>query len=139
MVDELLKNAKRACIENMLIDTTVMDLPDPGPAAKSVYLVKEKYGLPAGCGSHNAIAMWHKRRQLDCRTFLTSSVVAHTLPITMGADFIIYGPIKNALRVYMPIAVADAYVSYSVMQEYGTKPSTNNHPIRQVFRTRQST
>ena len=138
VIDELLKKAEKACIENMLIDTTVMDLPDPGPAAKTVYLVKEKYGLPAGCCSHNAIAMWHKRKQLDYEPFLTSSVVADTLPIAMGADFMVYGPINNAPRIYMPIAVADAYVSYSVMQEYGTRPSTSNHPLFQVFRSRQS-
>jgi tetrahydromethanopterin S-methyltransferase subunit H len=79
--------------------------------------------------------MWHKRKQLDYETYLASSVVADTLPITMGANFMVYGPIKNASVVYVPIAVADAYVSYSVMQEYGTKPSTDNHPIFQVFRT----
>jgi tetrahydromethanopterin S-methyltransferase subunit H len=135
VIDGLLKKAEKACIENTLIDTTVMDLPDPGPASKAVYLVKERYGLPAGCGSHNAIAMWHKRRRLDYETYLTSSVVADTLPIAMGANFMVYGPIKNAPRIYVPIAVADAYVSYSVMQEYGTKPSTDNHPIFQIFRT----
>ena len=52
VIDELIPVAKNAGIENMLVDTTILDIPDPGPVSKVVYLVKEKYGLPAGAGTH---------------------------------------------------------------------------------------
>jgi len=135
VVDKLLEKAKAACVENTLIDTTVMDVPDPGPASRAIYLIKNKYGLPAGCGAHNAIDMWHKRKMLDPETRLTSSVVANLLPITMGANFMLYGPIENASKIYMPVAVADAYIAYSMMQEYRVKPLASNHPIFRIFRT----
>jgi tetrahydromethanopterin S-methyltransferase subunit H len=135
VIDKLLDKAEMAGIENMLIDTTVLDVPDPGPTGKTVYLVKENYGLPAGCGAHNAIEIWHKRKKLDRETYLTSSVVANILPITMGANFMLYGPVESAPKLYVPITVADAYIAYSVMQEYGIKPLTNNHPIFKIFRT----
>jgi len=135
VIDKSLEIVKSAGVENILIDTTVLDVPDPGPAGKTVYLVKEKYGLPAGCGAHNAVDIWHKRKNLDPETQLTSSVVANILPITMGANFALYGPIKNASKIYTPIAVADAYIAYSMMQKYGIKPLTNAHPIFRIFRT----
>ena len=135
VIDKLLEKAKRAGVENTLIDTTVMDVPDPGPAGKTVFLVKERYGLPAGCGAHNAVDIWHKRKKLDPETHLTSSVVANILPIIMGANFMLYGPIENASKIYAPTAVADAYIAYSMMQKYGIKPLTNNHPIFKIFRT----
>jgi len=135
VIDKLLEKAKEAGIENTLIDTTVLDVPDPGPAGKAVYLIKNRYGLPAGCGAHNAIDVWRKRKKLDLETYLTSSAVANTLPIIMGANFMLYGPIGNASKIYLPVAVADAYIAYSMMQEYGVRPLTSNHPIFKVFRT----
>jgi len=135
VIDKLMEVAKKAGIENMLIDTTVLDVPDPGPAGKTVYLVKERYGLPAGCGAHNAVDMWHKRKKLDPETYQTSSVVANVLPIVMGANFMLYGPVGNAPKMYVPIAVADAYIAYTTMQKYGIKPLTNNHPLFRIFRT----
>jgi len=133
VVDRLIEIAEKAGIENRLVDTTVLDAPDPGPTGKAVYLVKAKYGLPAGCGAHNAIEMWHKRRKLSEQIYLTGSVVANVLPIIMGANFMLYGPVRRASAMYIPCALADAYVAYSMRQEYNIKPLTNNHPLFRVF------
>jgi tetrahydromethanopterin S-methyltransferase subunit H len=135
VIDKLLDKARTAGIEKMLIDTTVLDLPDPGPAGKTAYLVKEKYGLPCGCGAHNAVDMWHRRKKLDPDAHLAASVVANTLPIVMGSSFMLYGPIQSASRIYVPVAVADAYIAYTMMQEYSCRPLTNTHPIFKIFRT----
>lgn len=129
VVDELLEKAGRAGIENVLIDTAVFDIMDPGPTGKTIYLVKEKYGYPAGCGAHNAIDVWNRRKKLSPETYSTSSLVANVLPVVMGANFMLYGPIKNAPKIYVPVAVADAYIAYSMWQEYGAKPLTNSHPF----------
>jgi tetrahydromethanopterin S-methyltransferase subunit H len=134
VIEKLVEKAKTAGVEKMLIDTTVLDVPDPGPAGKTAYLVKEKYGLPCGCGAHNAVDMWHKRKKLDPDTYLTSSVVANVLPIIMGANFMLYGPIEGASRMYTPIAVADAYIAYSMIQAFNVRPLTSNHPIYKIFR-----
>ncbi len=139
VIDALIEKAKTAGIEKMLVDTTVLDVPDPGPAGKAASLVKDKYGLPCGCGAHNAVDMWHKRTKLDPDTYLTCSVVANVLPIIMGSNFMLYGPVENAVRLYTPIAVTDAYVAYVMMQEYKVKPLTNAHPIFNIFRTKRET
>jgi len=134
VLDKLLDKAKQADIENVLVDTTVLDIPDPGPAGMTCYLVKEKYGFPVGCGAHNAVDIWNRRKKLDPEAHLTSVVVANVFPIIMGANFMLYGPIKHASKIYMPVAIVDAYVAYSAMQRYGVRPSTV-HPIFRIFRT----
>lgn len=134
IIGKLLENAKAADVEKILIDTTVLDLPDPGPAARTIYLVKDKYGLPCGCGAHNAVDLWDKSRNLDNNTYLTSSVAATILPIIMGANFMLYGPVESAPRMYTPVAVSDAYIAYTMMQEHNARPLTNNHPIYRIFR-----
>lgn len=134
VIEKLLEKAKSAGVEKILLDTTVLDLPDPGPAGKTVYLVKEKYGLPCGCGAHNAVDMWRKRKKLDPDVYLTASVVANVLPVIMGANFMLYGPIESAPRLYVPIAVADAYIAYTMMQEFNCRPLVNTHPLFRIFR-----
>jgi len=135
VIDTLIEKAKRAEVETMLIDTTVLDVPDPGPAGKTAYLVKEKYGLPCGCGAHNAVDMWHRRKKLSPDVHLTSSVVANIVPIIMGSNFMLYGPITSAARIYTPIAVTDAYIAYTMMQQYNIRPMINTHPLFRIFKT----
>jgi tetrahydromethanopterin S-methyltransferase subunit H len=135
VIDKLLERAKSAGVEKLLVDTTVLDIPDPGPAGKTAYLVKERYGLPCGCGAHNAVEMWFKRKKLEPDAQLTSSVVANVVPIVMGSSFMLYGPVGNASRMYVPIAVTDAYVAYTMMQEYNIRPLVNTHPLFRIFRT----
>jgi tetrahydromethanopterin S-methyltransferase subunit H len=134
VVDELLAIAQRAGIEKPLIDTCVLDIPDPGPVSKAIYLVKEKYGLPAGAGIHNAVDMWKKRRKIDPTSYTFAGIVANIISITSGANFLLYGPIENAPTAYFCCALADAYITYSTKQEYGTKTLTNNHPLYKIFR-----
>lgn len=130
----LLKISKDAGIDKLLIDTTVIGVPDPGPAAKAIHLIKKEYGLPSGCGPHNAVDMWHKNRKLDPKTRLTASIVACTTPIIMGADFILYGPIGKSAEVYMACALADAYVAYCMRQQFKMGASSREHPLYKIFK-----
>jgi len=133
-LEELLKIAGEIGIEKPLVDTTVLDIPDPGPVSKAIYRVKEKYGLPAGAGIHNAVDRWRERTKLDSYKYALASSVANVTSIIMGADFILYGPIENAPEAYFAVSLADAYVSYSMGQEYRLRPLTQNHPIFKIFR-----
>ncbi|MGQ9744183.1 MAG: hypothetical protein ACUVQW_06170, partial [Candidatus Bathycorpusculaceae bacterium] len=134
VLDELLTTAQKAGIENFLVDTTVLDLPDPGPVSKAIYLVKERYGLPAGAGTHNAVDRWNDRRKLDKTEYLLASSVANVFPITAGANFILYGPIEHSKYAYFYCGLADAYVAYSAMQEFRIRPLVKEHPLFKMFR-----
>jgi tetrahydromethanopterin S-methyltransferase subunit H len=131
---ELLPLAQKAGLENILVDTANIDIPDPGPVSKTVYLVKEKYGLPAGAGTHNAVNMWKKRRKLEAEQLLMASTVANILPVIMGADFTLYGPIESAQEAYFYCGLADAFVAHSMRQEYKIEPSSREHPMYRIFR-----
>lgn len=133
-LEELLKIASNVGIEKPLVDTTVLDAPDPGPVSKAIYMVKEKHGLPTGAGIHNAVDRWRERVRLDPHKYALASSVANAVSIVMGADFVLYGPIENAPEAYFAVSLADAYVSYSMKQEYRLRPLTQNHPIFKVFR-----
>jgi len=132
-VPSLLELAKECGVENMLIDTTILDVPDPGLVAKTIYLVKSEFGLPAGCGPHNAIDRWISGKRLDRESRMVSSFIANVIPIIMGANFILYGPIKNAPKIYPVCSLVDAYVAYSMKQEYGVNPLTREHPLYKIF------
>jgi tetrahydromethanopterin S-methyltransferase subunit H len=134
VLNELRRTAEKAGIEKCLVDTAILDIPDPGPVGKAIYLVKENYGLPAGCGAHNAVDLWNERRKLDSKTRIMSSTVANVIPISMGADFLLYGPVKNAATSYVHCAVADAYVAYAMRQEYRLRPLNREHPLFRIFR-----
>ncbi len=129
----LLQTAKEMGIGNFLVDVSVIDVPDPGPAAKACFLVKERFGLPVGCGPHNAVQMWRQGGRLDRAEMDSPNAIAHATPILMGASFVLYGPVSYARRVYLPCALADAYVAYCMRQEYGIRPLTKNHPLFRIF------
>lgn len=129
----LLSLAKEAGIEKPIVDGTILDVPDPGVVAKTIYSIKNEFGLPAGCGAHNSIDRWHARRKLNPATYLMGSLVANVTPIIMGANFLLYGPIKKASESYPPCALADAYVAYSMRQEYELGPLTKQHPLFNIF------
>jgi tetrahydromethanopterin S-methyltransferase subunit H len=129
----ILDLAREAGVKNFLIDVSVIDVPDPGPAAKACYIIKEKFGLPTGCGPHNAIQMWRQSGKLARSELELANAVAHVTPIIMGANFLLYGPISYSSRIYLPCALADAYVAYIMRQKYGIKPLTKNHPLFKIF------
>lgn len=133
-LDGLLPIAQRAGIQNILVDTTNIDIPDPGPVSKAIYLVKEKYGLPAGAGTHNAVSMWKNRRKLEPKQILIASSVANVFPIVMGANFMLYGPIEGAPDAYFYCGLADAYISHSMRYEFKIQPMSREHPVYKIFR-----
>lgn len=134
IMDELVAIAQKAGIENMLVDAAVLDLPDPGPVSKAIYLIKEKYGLPAGAGTHNAVDRWNDKRKLDKNEYAIACSVANVFPIVFGANFVLYGPIEQAKNVYFYCGLADAYVAYSLAQEFRVRPLDKEHPLFKIFK-----
>lgn len=133
LLDTLIPRAETAGIRNVLVDTVVMDIATLGLACKAIYEVKNKFGYPAGCGAHNAVESWRalKKKKDKMLTAVCSSIV-NGLPIAIGADFVLYGPINAAEYMFPAISVIDA--SYGqVMMEEGKRPSSN-HPRFKIAR-----
>lgn len=129
----LIQQTVEAGVQNILIDLSVLDVPDVGPAAKAVYLCKERFGYPAGCAPANAVDMWKKTKAFTQSDFATSHASLLASTIVMGANFVMYGPTSRADISYQAVAVADAIVAYTMRQMYRTRPLTERHPLFKIF------
>lgn len=120
--DALLKGmvarAEAAGVKNILVDTVVIDIPTLGLATNAIDRIKDMYGYPCGCGAHNAISSWKRLREKYCAKAVTTVIgVTSALPVAAGADFVFYGPMRNAEEVYPSIAMIDAAFSQLVMEK----------------------
>ena len=127
IIEEVVPKAEKAGIENIIIDTVVLDIPTLGVAAKAIDKVKDKYGYPCGCGAHNALASWKRLKEKydkDAQTIVRG--VINALPPIIGADFVLFGALKNAKLFYPAVAMVDAAYSQLMMEK---KIRLNkNHP-----------
>ena len=133
LLDTLIPKVEEAGVKKLLIDTVVMDIATLGLACKAIQVVKDRFGYPAGCGAHNAIESWRAlKRRKDKTLTLTCSSLVNGLPVALGADFILYGPISVAEYIFPAISLIDA--SYGqVMMEEGRRPKPN-HPRFKISR-----
>jgi tetrahydromethanopterin S-methyltransferase subunit H len=127
IIDEVVPKAEEAGVKNIIIDTVVIDIPTLGVAAKAIDRVKDKYGYPCGCGAHNALASWKRLREKyvkEAQTIVRG--VINTLPSIIGADFVLFGALKNAKTYYPAVAMVDAAYS-QLMMEKKIRPN-RSHP-----------
>jgi tetrahydromethanopterin S-methyltransferase subunit H len=127
IIDEIVPKAKETGIENILIDTAVLDIPTLGLTSKAIDIIKDKYGYPSGCGAHNAISSWKRLKEKYSKNAQNIvRGVTNIIPVAMGADFILYGPIKRADIYFPSVAMIDAAYS-QLMIERRVRPS-RDHP-----------
>ena len=131
--DNLLGAAQRAGVENVLIDTGVLDVPSISWATQAVWEVKNALGYPSGCAPSNALHTWKRAKAKGSPAFEASGSSIFVLPISWGADFILYGPIASAPWVYPACAAMDAMVDYGG-QITGIR-ATKGHPLYKIFRS----
>ena len=130
----LLKIAEEANIKKILVDTIVFDVPSIAYASEAVKLVKNEFGYPAGCSPANATYDWKTSQDILIKEgFAASNASVHTFPQFYGADFLIYGPIKQAKNLIPACAMVDAIIAYYAMRRLGIKPLVSTHPIYKIF------
>ena len=127
LAGELIKRAKDAGITNIMIDTGVLDLPTLGIACKTQHILKDKYGYPVGNGAHNAISTWRGLVPKFGKDAKSPALVGSSLmPVSLGADFVLIGPVKHAPVIYPSVAMIDAALS-GILIESRTQPD-RPHP-----------
>ncbi|OLN31947.1 [methyl-Co(III) glycine betaine-specific corrinoid protein]--tetrahydrofolate methyltransferase MtgA [Desulfosporosinus metallidurans] len=128
----LIDVAKRAGIEQFLIDPGVLDVASASWTSEAINVVKEEFGYPGGCAPSNAVYLWKKMRSKGTPFFQVAGASVFTYPVTQGADFILYGPMVNAPWVYRAVATTDAMMAYN-NKLTGIKLGTNEHPLLKIF------
>lgn len=128
---ELIKLVNTVGITKPLIDTCVLDIPTLGQACQTIVKLKGEFGLPVGCGAHNAVSTWRglltKMGEKAVKPCLASSSV---IPVAVGSDFVLYGPIKEAEVVFPAVAMTDAAWG-RLSAERGNRPN-RNHPMYKI-------
>jgi len=130
--EKLLPASERAGVENILVDTGVLDIPSVSWAAHTIYMVKEKLGYPAGCAPSNALFQWEKTRKHGSSAFQAAAATVFALTQFQGADFLLYGPMRFAPWVYPACATVDAMIAYGGRFS-GIRPATRAHPLYRIF------
>ncbi|MCZ7571374.1 MAG: hypothetical protein M5U01_22745 [Ardenticatenaceae bacterium] len=130
---KLIDLALSAGFRQLLLDTAVLDVVEPGPAGKAIFELKQRFGYPSGCSpTHTHRHRWKKRRgfgDLGERTAKTSTATSMQI---LGADFIMYG-IKQT-EIVPAMGMVDALIAFTAMQN-GVQPKDDRHPLYTMFAT----
>jgi tetrahydromethanopterin S-methyltransferase subunit H len=127
LLETMIPKAEAAGIQQILVDTVVLDISTLGLACKAIREVKDRFGFPAGCGAHNAISSWKAlRRKKDKLLTLSCSSIANGLPVALGADFILYGPVDEAEYMFPAVSLINAAYGQVLME--GGKRLDLSHP-----------
>jgi tetrahydromethanopterin S-methyltransferase subunit H len=131
----LIDFAKEAGIEKILVDTAVLDVASIAFATRAIQLVREEFGLPAGCGPSNAITAWKKVKKglMGPHAYITTISGAALYTSLMGGSFVLYGPIEEAYAVFPAIGMIDAMTAYYARRAYKVKPESEQHPMYKIF------
>ena len=132
----LLEICKKLGVTKPLLDTAVTAMgAGAGSAAAFTFVSKTLYGLPTGSGVHNAPASWawlRKYKKVNREAYKTADIASNLIVQMMGADYILYGPIENAGRVFPVVAMGDTFSAESAYLEFGIEPS-NDHPYKKLL------
>jgi tetrahydromethanopterin S-methyltransferase subunit H len=128
----LLEAASEAGIKKILVDTAVLDAPSIGISARTIFEVKREFGLPAGCSPSNAMVTWRSLKKMGSRAFRSCLATSNAFLPILGANFVLYGPIKYVETVFPACAMIDAFVAYDARWR-GGRPA-RSHPLYKMFR-----
>jgi len=132
----LLSIAEDVGVTKPLIDTATTAMgAGAGTAVSFIFVSKTLYGHPTGSGIHNAASSWtwlKKYRKENRDAYRICDIASNLVVQSLGADFILYGPIGNADRVFPAVAMADIFLAESAKMEMGLEPP-DNHPYRKLL------
>ena len=131
----LLEIAKESGIENIIIDTGATPFDhNTAETIRSIPVMKNKWGYPAGCAIHNTVESWlwmKKYRKENRDAYLTCDMGANAMPVMMGADYCVYGPMRNADRIFPFIAMVDKFMAEGAVDYFGVE-IPDDHPMRRL-------
>lgn len=131
----LLSIAKDIGIEKLLLDTAATPFDhNAAETIRAIPVFKNKFGLPVGCAIHNTVESWlwlkeYKKEHKD--EYTICDMGSNGLVTIWGADFTVYGPLRNAGKVFPFVAMVDKFVAEGARDYFGLEIDPN-HPGRKL-------
>jgi tetrahydromethanopterin S-methyltransferase subunit H len=110
--EKLIPITQKANIENIIVDTAVLDLPSIAINVEATRLIKNELGLPTGFAPANAIYGWNFIKKYGDPPRCGAIASLMTFCASAGSDFILFGPAKFSKCVVPSIALISGINSY---------------------------
>ena len=138
----LMEMAEECGITKPFMDVAITPLGQgAGPALRTSYAVKSKWGLPVGSGIHNVPSAWDWLRTYKkpvekgglghAEAWPVCDVGSNLIQQTVGGDFVLFGPIENARMAFPACGMADIFMAEAA-KDIGTEP-VEEHPINKLI------
>jgi tetrahydromethanopterin S-methyltransferase subunit H len=126
----LISKALKAGLKNILLFTSVFEVPSIGVAARGIYEIKDLFGYPAGTAPVGVVGRWCIKNDSFLGAYKGAcESTGITLSIAMGADFIIYGALEKAKHIFPSTALVDAMISRNSKMTFKNRFDIKEHPI----------
>ena len=107
-----------------------------GSTYRSIFAVKSQLGEPVGGGYHNISDAWawlkkFKKQPGHEKAMEPASIGSNLIAITLGCDYVLYGPIDAAVEVFPSVAMNDIIVEEAA-KEMGTAFATDVLPLTKL-------
>jgi tetrahydromethanopterin S-methyltransferase subunit H len=130
----LIEKSKRAGIKNILLFTSVFEVPTIGIASRGIYDLKEEFGFPTGTAPVGIIGRWCLKNETFTGDYKKSCEAAGVaIAQAMGADYIIYGSLKKAEYIFPAAAIVDAMISLNSRSSFGNRTINKEHPLKKLY------
>jgi tetrahydromethanopterin S-methyltransferase subunit H len=134
----LLEMAAESGIDKPLMDVAVTPLGQgAGPAVRTSYMQKSKWGYPSGAGIHNVPSAWdwmrNYKKSVDKggeghpEAWPVADVGSNMIMQMAGGDFVLIGPIENCAMAFPACAMCDIFICEAAT-DLGTEP-IEEHPF----------
>ena len=105
-----------------------------GPACRTSFAVKSKWGYPVGSGIHNVPSAWdwlrgYKKEHKEA--WPVCDIGSNIVQQMAGGDFVLFGPIENAKIAFPACAMADIFIAEAAA-DIGTE-AVEGHPIHKLL------
>ncbi len=131
-LQKMLPMLEKGDFESILVDTTVMNLPFTAFSLVANRLIKQEFGLPAGCAPCNGTYMWRKSAGEKGQSNFLAVDAAVEAVASMESDFILYGPTTGTRRVFAAVAATTSLLA-SLAYAEGMPVPSGPHPLNLLF------
>ena len=128
----LIPKAQKAKIENIIIDTAVLDLPSIGINIETVGMIKKELGYPVGFAPANAIYGWNFVKKYGEASRCGAIAAQMAYCVNAGSDFVLFGPIKFAKCIIPAVSLIAGINSY-YRKRILRKKISEKTPLTKIF------